>query len=179
MAIDRIPNAGLEDAALQERLIAEARFLRGYFYFELARNFGGVPLLTHFMMPEEVIGIKRSSLEDTYKFIEDDLKAAAEILPKRSEYAPADLGRATSGAALGLLGKVYLYQEKWQEAHDVLQKLVKESGYSGEDSQTDEYDLLPEFGQVWDCNHDNSIESLLKYNINITNLWALEVRFLQ
>ena len=162
VAIDRIPNAGLEDAALQERLIAEARFLRGYFYFELARNFGGVPLLTHFMMPEEVIGIKRSSLEDTYKFIEDDLKAAAEILPKRSEYAPADLGRATSGAALGLLGKVYLYQEKWQEAHDVLQKLVKESGYSGEDSQTDEYDLLPEFGQVWDCNHDNSIESLFE-----------------
>ena len=62
------------------------------------------------------------------------------------------MGRATRGAALGLLGKVYLYQEKWQEAHDVLQTVIN----SGE------YDLLPEFGQVWDLEYDNSIESLFE-----------------
>ena len=162
VAIDRIGNAGLEDKALQARLVAEARFLRGYFYFELARNFGGVPLITEFKMPEEIQGITRASLEDTYKFIEDDLKAAAEVLPKRSEYADADMGRATSGAALGLLGKVYLYQEKWTEARDVLQKLIPESGYTGEDAQTTEYDLLPDFGDVWNKNYDNSVESLFE-----------------
>lgn len=162
VAIDRISNAGLEDTELQARLVAEARFLRGYFYFELARNFGGVPLITEFKMPEEIEGITRASLEDTYKFIEGDLIAAAEVLPKRSEYADADMGRATSGAALGLLGKVYLYQEKWSEARDVLQKLIPESGYTGEDAQTTEYDLLPNFGDVWDKDFDNRVESLFE-----------------
>lgn len=162
VAIDRISNAELEDKELQARLVAEARFLRGYFYFELARNFGGVPLITEFKMPEEIQGITRASLEDTYKFIEEDLIAAAEVLPKRSEYADADMGRATSGAALGLLGKVYLYQEKWTEARDVLQKLIPESGYTGEDAQTTEYDLLPNFGDVWDKDFDNSVESLFE-----------------
>lgn len=162
VAIDRISNAELEDNELQARLVAEARFLRGYFYFELARNFGGVPLITEFKMPEEIQGITRASLENTYKFIEEDLIAAAEVLPKRSEYADADMGRATSGAALGLLGKVYLYQEKWTEARDVLQKLIPESGYTGEDAQTTEYDLLPNFGDVWDKDFDNSVESLFE-----------------
>lgn len=162
VAIDRISNAELEDKKLQARLVAEARFLRGYFYFELARNFGGVPLITEFKMPEEIQGITRASLENTYKFIEEDLIAAAEVLPKRSEYADADMGRATSGAALGLLGKVYLYQEKWTEARDVLQKLIPESGYTGEDAQTTEYDLLPNFGDVWDKDFDNSVESLFE-----------------
>ena len=162
VAIDRISSAELEDKELQARLVAEARFLRGYFYFELARNFGGVPLITEFKMPEEIQGITRASLENTYKFIEEDLIAAAEVLPKRSEYADADMGRATSGAALGLLGKVYLYQEKWTEARDVLQKLIPESGYTGEDAQTTEYDLLPNFGDVWDKDFDNSVESLFE-----------------
>lgn len=162
VAIDRISNTELEDKELQARLVAEARFLRGYFYFELARNFGGVPLITEFKMPEEIQGIIRASLENTYKFIEEDLIAAAEVLPKRSEYADADMGRATSGAALGLLGKVYLYQEKWTEARDVLQKLIPESGYTGEDAQTTEYDLLPNFGDVWDKDFDNSVESLFE-----------------
>lgn len=162
VAIDRISNAELEDKELQARLVAEARFLRGYFYFELARNFGGVPLITEFKMPEEIQGITRASLENTYKFIEEDLIAAAEVLPKRSEYADADMGRATSGAALGLLGKVYLYQEKWTEARDVLQKLIPESGYTGEDAQNTEYDLLPNFGDVWDKDFDNSVESLFE-----------------
>lgn len=162
VAIGRISNTELEDKELQARLVAEARFLRGYFYFELARNFGGVPLITEFKMPEEIQGITRASLENTYKFIEEDLIAAAEVLPKRSEYADADMGRATSGAALGLLGKVYLYQEKWTEARDVLQKLIPESGYTGEDAQTTEYDLLPNFGDVWDKDFDNSVESLFE-----------------
>ena len=62
------------------------------------------------------------------------------------------MGRATSGAALGLLGKVYLYQEKWQEAHDVLETVI--------DSK--EYELLDNFGDVWSVDHNNSKESLFE-----------------
>ena len=57
------------------------------------------------LLPEEIQGITRASAEDVYKFIEDDLKAAADVLPQRSQYAATDMGRATRGAALGLLGK--------------------------------------------------------------------------
>ena len=152
VAIDRISQTELTDTETQNRLVAEARFLRAYYYFELVRNFGGVPLMTGFLLPEEVQGITRASEEEVYAFIEEDLQAAAEVLPERSEYAAADMGRATRGAALGLLGKVYLYQEKWQEAHDVLQTVINSR----------EYDLLPEFGQVWDLEYDNSIESLFE-----------------
>ena len=111
IAVERISQADFSDEEMKNRLVAEARFLRGYFYFELVKNFGGVPLITGFLLPEEIQGITRASAEDVYKFIEDDLKAAADVLPQRSQYAATDMGRATRGAALGLLGKVYLYQE--------------------------------------------------------------------
>lgn len=150
VAIERIAEAPITDEDLKNRLIAEARFLRGYFYFELVKNFGGVPLITGFLMPEEIQGITRASEKDSYKFIEEDFKAAAAVLPKR--YPAADMGRATRGAALGLLGKVYLYQSKWQDAHDVLKSVIDEK----------EYDLLPDFGDVWSVDHNNSIESLFE-----------------
>lgn len=152
VGIERISQLDVEDTELRDRFVAEARFLRAYFYFELVRNFGGVPLITGFLLPEEIQGITRASEEDVYAFIEEDLLAAAEVLPQRSEYDASDMGRATRGAALGLLGKAYLYQEKWQDAHDVLQTVINEG----------EYDLLPEFGQVWDLEYDNSIESLFE-----------------
>ena len=149
IAIDRIAALETQETETRDRLVAEARFLRGYYYFELVRNFGGVPLMTSFQMPEEVEGTERATAEAVYKFIEDDLMAAAEILPQRST---AQVGHATRGAALGLLGKVYLYQEEWQAAHDVLKTVIDEG----------EYQLLPDFGQVWNVDYDNSAESLLE-----------------
>lgn len=149
IAIERIGGCETPYTDRKEELIAEAKFLRAYYYFELVRNFGGVPLISGFKMPEEVAGITRSSAEDVYKFIEDDLIAAAAVLPQRSETAP---GRATRGAALGLLGKVYLYQEKWNDARQALKTVIDEG----------QYDLMPDFGQVWNCNYDNNIESLFE-----------------
>lgn len=163
IAIDRIGKSNLADEQLKQRLIGEARFLRGYFYFELVRNFGGVPLVDAFKMPEEIAGITRSSVEDCYKFIEADLKAAAEVLPKRSEYAASDIGRATRGAALGLLGKVYLYQEKWGEAYEVLKQVI--------DSK--EYDLMEDFGDVWSVDHNNNKESLFEVQYMYDETYSL------
>lgn len=163
IAIDRIGKSNLADEQLKQRLIGEARFLRGYFYFELVRNFGGVPLVDAFKMPGEIAGITRSSVEDCYKFIEADLKAAAEVLPKRSEYAASDIGRATRGAALGLLGKVYLYQEKWGEAYEVLKQVI--------DSK--EYDLMEDFGDVWSVDHNNNKESLFEVQYMYDETYSL------
>lgn len=163
VAIERIAASPISDEAIKNRLVAEARFLRGYFYFELVRNFGGVPLVTSFLMPEEIQGITRASTEEVYKFIEDDLIAAAAVLPQRSEYPATDMGRATRGAALGLLGKVYLYQDKWQAAHDVLEDVIKEN----------EYKLLDNFGDVWSVDHNNSEESLFEVQYMYDGTYAL------
>ena len=163
VAVERIGASPISDEDMKNRLVAEARFLRGYFYFELVRNFGGVPLVTSFLMPEEIQGITRASTEEVYKFIEDDLIAAAAVLPQRSEYAATDMGRATRGAALGLLGKVYLYQEKWQEAHDVLENVIGEN----------EYRLLDNFGDVWSVDHNNSEESLFEVQYMYDGTYSL------
>ena len=139
VAINRIPNAHFHDAKKQERFIAEAKFLRGYYYFELVRNFGGVPIVNDFMMPDDVQGIQRSSAEEVWALIEQDFKDAAAALPTRSGYSSDEMGRATKGAALAFLGKSYVYQGKWKEAVDALDQVIS----SGE------YELLADFGDVW------------------------------
>ena len=163
IAIERIPEASILDKEKQSRLVAEARFLRAFYYFELVKNFGDVPLVTGFVMPEEVEGITRSEASTIYKFIEDDLVAASEVLPQRSGYADTELGRATRGAALGLLGKVYLYQDKWQEARDAFKTVIDEG----------EYDLLADFGDVWSIDHNNSKESLFEVQFMYSETYAL------
>jgi len=149
IGIQRIPSTPM-DEKLRDQRIAEIRFLRAFFYFDLVRNFGGVPLVTEFTGNTE--GIQRSSVEECYKFIEDELKAAAAVLPQRSEYAAADMGRATRGAALGILGKAQLYQGKWEEAKATLKTVIDEG----------EYELLPNFGDVWSVKYNNSKESLFE-----------------
>lgn len=148
-AIARIPGASM-DPELRKIRRSEARFLRAFFYFDLARNFGGVPLITRPTSNAE--GIGRSTLDEVYKFVEDELKDVADSLPQRSEYAASDMGRATRGAALGILGKTYLYHGKYAEAKEVLGKIISEG----------EYELLPNFGDVWSIAYNNSKESLFE-----------------
>jgi len=92
--------------ALVTRYTAECRFLRGFYYFQLLRLFGQVPILSAPKTAAEVLTIPRSSVSDVYDFIEADLTYAAANLP--TSFTGSDLGRATSYAAKGLLGLVYL-----------------------------------------------------------------------
>ena len=162
IAIDRIERSTISNETIKNRLVAEAKFLRAYFYFELVRNFGGVPKITGFLMPEEITGITRSEASEIYEFIEEDLNAAA-VLPQRSKYAASDMGRATRGAALGMLGKVYLYQEKWELARTTLGLVITEG----------EHDLLPNFGDVWSVDHNNSVEGIFEVQFMYDGVYAL------
>lgn len=163
IAIQNIPSVEFNDTTLRTRYVAEARFLRAFQYFDLVKYFGGVPIVERLMMPTEIQGITRSTKEQCYTFIENDLKFAVAHLPKKAEYASDDLGRATSGAAKGLLAKVYLYQEKYKEAEALLQDLCCRGSYSG---NTPEYRLLDNFGDVWSMDHNNSEESLFEIQTN-------------
>ena len=150
IALDRIPGVPM-DENFKNRLMAEARFLRGYFYFELVKNFGGVPLVTGFLMPSDVTGITRSSIDACYDFIEEDFDFASKNLPARSELNSSEIGRATSGAALGLLGKSQVYAGRFEKAKTTLKKLI----------DTNEYDLMPDFGQNWNLLYENNRDDLI------------------
>jgi len=107
-------------------IIAEARFLRAYYYFELVKFFGGVPLIVDERIGvDQATSLDRASASEVYAQIEEDLIAAAEVL----EYS-AVKGHATKGAALSLLGKAYLYQGKFEEAAETFDIVIDSDFYS-------------------------------------------------
>lgn len=94
------------NSALATRYTAECRFLRAFYYFNLVRLFGKVPLVIKPLTAEEVNSVPRSAVADVYSQIISDLEYAGENLP--AAYTGAEIGRATSYAAKGILGLVYL-----------------------------------------------------------------------
>ncbi len=107
LVLQKIPAINF-DEKLKARLLAETKFLRALWYFNLVRLYGDVPLLTE---PTDGVtaadfAVERTPSAKVYEQIETDLKEAADVLP--NAYAAPDVGRATKGAALSLLAKVYL-----------------------------------------------------------------------
>ncbi|MCB0568583.1 MAG: RagB/SusD family nutrient uptake outer membrane protein [Phaeodactylibacter sp.] len=96
----------VSDAGLRTRFEAEARFLRAYFYFDLVKWFGKVPIFESFVTPTEALSIGRSSVDEVYSLIISDLNFAIDNLPQ--SYGGSDHGRATSIAAKGILARVYM-----------------------------------------------------------------------
>ncbi|MBL7814321.1 MAG: RagB/SusD family nutrient uptake outer membrane protein [Saprospiraceae bacterium] len=156
IAIERIPEIKM-NAALQQRLIAEATFLRAYFYFNLVRWFGDVPLVTKQLTQDE-FKQSRAKTSDVYAQIIKDLKAAIDVLPEKSKYAPEDLGRATKGAAKGLLAKVYLTQKDYTNAEK----------YALEVINSNEYALFPDYTRIFTTEGENSSESVFEVGATVT-----------
>jgi hypothetical protein len=139
-AINNIPKITM-NAAIQERLIAEAQFLRALYYFNLVRFFGDVPLVIQLESINDAMG-PRISKDQIYTQIIQDLSAAESILPLRSEYGANDEGRATKGAAKILLGKVYLTKGDYSAAKDKLAEVVENESTYG-------YGLHENYGDNW------------------------------
>jgi hypothetical protein len=115
------------DDVLKARILGEAKFLRAWFYFSLVNIFGEIPLkLSPPLNPEEV-NRSKSSVTAVYAQIEKDLQEASTVLDL--SYTGADAGRATSGAAYGLLAKTFLYQQKWEEALTAIASLEAQGLY--------------------------------------------------
>ena len=96
----------ITDATLRNRLEAEGKFLRAFFYFDLVKWFGKVPIVDHTLTPSEATTIPRSSVSDVYDFIISDFQFAIANLP--DSYSAADKGRATKYAAKAILALVYM-----------------------------------------------------------------------
>ncbi|QIP12477.1 RagB/SusD family nutrient uptake outer membrane protein [Spirosoma aureum] len=111
--IARVPAIPM-DNDLKARYVAEAKFMRGFYYFTLVRLFGGVPLITAETTSLNNLAVSRASVDDVYKLIVQDFTEAETVLP--TTYSTADKGRATKGAAKAFLAKVYLTRQDWANA---------------------------------------------------------------
>ncbi|MCC5930338.1 MAG: RagB/SusD family nutrient uptake outer membrane protein [Cyclobacteriaceae bacterium] len=109
-------------------ILAEAKMLRAYFYFNLVKYFGDMPLIVGRRLSiNEIIQSQRTPKAEIYAQIESDLRAAMEVLP----WTAPEAGRLTRGAAMALLGQALLYQNKFGEAATVLGNLIdnNQAGY--------------------------------------------------
>lgn len=135
------------------RYLAEAKFLRAYYYWELVTFFGDVPIVDWRISLADPYPA-RNSKADVYAFIENDLKDAIEVLPTKSQYASNDRHRASKGAAQALLSKAYIFQEKYPEAKIVLEDLIS----SGE------YRLDTNYAHIFSVSGEFGVESIFEIN---------------
>jgi starch-binding outer membrane protein, SusD/RagB family len=138
------------DTATRSRILGEAKFLRAWYYFTLVNIFGPVPIVLTPLNPDQ-LQIRQSSDTVIYaSVIEPDLISAMQILP--TGYTGTNVGRATSGAALALLAKVYLYQQKWDSAVVASQAVINSNLYS----------LMPLYSQEFSADFKNNQESIFE-----------------
>jgi hypothetical protein len=131
------------------RIEAEARFLRGHYYFQLEISFDQAPFLEPGLTLEEQQAVVSS---DLWPFIEADFQFAFDNLPETQDQA----GRANKWAAGAYLGKTFLYQEKWEQARDMLRNVVD----NGQTTNGQPYALLENYASAFNAEFDNSAESV-------------------
>ena len=150
----------IPDAALRTRLEAEGKFLRAFFYFDLVRWFGKVPIVDHTLTPTEAVTIQRNSVTDVYTFIMSDLNFAITNLP--DVYGAADKGRATKFAAKAMLALVYMTRSaptygiegpglglsEWPQALTQLNEIIASNKYA----------FLPGYTSVFSFTNENNAE---------------------
>jgi hypothetical protein len=140
------------ETVLKAQYIAEAHWLRGFAYFNLVTNWGRVPLkLTY--EDSKVNSAPRASVESVWAIVESEFTMAIPDLPVA--YSADELGRATKGAAIAMLGKTYLFEKKYDQAVTELVKLTT-APYS--------YTLDPSYDHLFSEDNINSPEVVFAVN---------------
>jgi len=163
--LSKLPNTKMDEAK-KKRFIAETKFLRAYFYFDLVRMFKNIPLIKSALSEvKDKDNVEQLGPEFVYPFIEEDLLAAIADLPSSVPVA-TEGGRITKAAGQALLGKVYLYMEKFNESAAVLAEV---NGTPGAKSPYGNQ-LLANYADLWKVSNKHNSESILE--INRTSLSA-------
>lgn len=149
LVMSRIDGVSM-DEALKLRLKGEALFLRSLFYYNLAVNFGKIPLVISEISVAEGREYPQTPAADVYKQLITDLIQAENALPVK--YTGTNIGRATKGAAATLLAKIYLTTGDKANAATVLRRII--SGYG--------YTLLPNYANLWGVANENNAESIFE-----------------
>ena len=139
---------------LQERIIGEAYFLRAFYYFQLVRVYGGVPLVLNNLLTDADWQQPRATAEAVYDQIVADLTEANKRLWLRSDsrFADTDMGRATKGAAQAMLLKVNLYRHQYEEARAWGDSIIL----------SNEYSLETNYADNWLLENENGVESVFE-----------------
>jgi len=160
--LSKLPDVPMSEAE-KARFIAEAKVLRAYFYFDLVRLFKNIVLSTAPITPNEMYSVTQSPPSAVYEQIEKDLIEAIPNLPNK--VSGAEAARLTAGAANALLGKVYLYQEKFGDAATTLAKVNGPD--PGQENPTYGYALLENYGDLFLTSNEFNKESI--FEISYTN----------
>src|SRR5215213_642007 len=143
----------------RNKLRGEAFFLRALSYFDLVRLWGNVPIVTKATQtPEDAKGIRNSSPETVYGFIEKDLDSAQTLLP-----STINRKRANHYTAKALKARLYLYQKDWVKAEDFATQVINDSA---------DFKLVKPYSQFYTTK--NSTESIFEvdYTVNNKNSYA-------
>ncbi|WP_346752133.1 RagB/SusD family nutrient uptake outer membrane protein [Splendidivirga corallicola] len=148
--IDQVPDS---DGDLGNRLKGEVGFLRAYFYFDLSRHYGGVPLITTPQGLDEDLLVSRNNYEECVDFVVAELDKAAALLP--DSHSGSNVGRATKGAALALKGRVLLYAERWAQ-----------SAQASKDVMDMNYALFGDYEGIFHSSNENNDEVVFDIQFN-------------
>lgn len=174
LAIDEIPTTRIEtegteadkQAKYRDRYLGEAYFLRGYYYFRLARMFGGMPLIDYVIKSSNQWAQKRATMDETLNFAIDDFKRAENLLWEKDKYSDEELGRATKGAAQAMLLKANLYRADYQRNagnETEAQKYFAEAAKWGKEViKSRQYSLWPNYFDNFRLANENGRESVFE-----------------
>lgn len=174
LAIDEIPTTRIEtegdeaekQAKYRDRYLGEAYFLRGFYYFRLARMFGGMPLIDYVIKSSNQWAQTRSTMDKTLNFAIEDFKRAENLLWKKDKYSDEELGRATKGAAQAMLLKANLYRADYLRNagnETEAQKYFAEAAKWGKEViQSRQYSLWPNYLDNFRLANENGRESVFE-----------------
>ncbi len=132
---------------------AEAKFLRGFYYYSLYRGYNNGSVIIHTTVPESSEDFYKSPspAEDVYNLILSDLEFAYNNLPEQYENNQ-DIGRATWGAAAAMLGKLFINEHNYTDAKDKFQEIINSNLYG----------LTANIGDNFDIEHEMNNESIFE-----------------
>lgn len=174
LAIDEIPTTRIEtegteadkQAKYRDRYLGEAYFLRGFYYFRLARMFGGMPLIDYVIKSSNQWAQTRSTMDETLNFAIEDFKRAENLLWEKDKYSNEELGRATKGAAQAMLLKANLYRADYQRNagnETEAQKYFAEAAKWGKEViKSRQYSLWPNYFDNFRLANENGRESVFE-----------------
>jgi len=160
-----ILNKSTIETSTKNRLLGEARFLRGFYYFNLVRFFGGVPKIDFVPLPSEGGSDAlntRATAAEIYQLITDDFQFAVNNLPLKGDLA-TQAGRANKGAAQAYLAKVYLYRQDFPKVLALTNEIILSNRYS----LVTDYSLIFRERAVGGQGGNNNSESIFEVQTGI------------
>lgn len=149
------------DEKTKNRYIGEVRFIRGYYYFNLVRFYGSVPIVLR--VPESAADANNdpafrthASVDQIYDVIIQDLQFAVDNTPLRSE---TQKGRINKGTAQSMLAKVYMYRKDWQKVFDLTSEVINSGQYA----------LVDDYASIWRYEGNNSSEAIFEIQTGTFN----------